>query len=66
MFLAYIALGLLTRSAPQLNIMSIGFAINIALAFVVAAATLPLLPVAVTTLVDRAVSDGLGLLGIRA
>ncbi len=66
MFLAYVALGLLTRSAPQLNIMSIGFAINIALAFVVAAATLPLLPEAVTTLVDRAVSDGLGLLGVRA
>lgn len=65
MFLAYVALGVLTRSAPQLNIMSLGFAINIALAFVVAAASLPMLPGAVTTLVERAVSDGLGLLGVR-
>jgi flagellar biosynthetic protein FliR len=64
MFLAYVGLGLLTRSAPQLNVMSLGFAINIALAFVVVAACLPLLPGAVSTLVDRAVRDCLGLLGI--
>ena len=44
MFLAYVALGLLTRSAPQLNVMSLGFAINIALALVVVGACLPLLP----------------------
>ncbi len=65
MFLAYVALGLLTRSAPQLNIMSLGFALNIALALVVVAVCLPLLPGAVNTLVDRAVTDTLGLLGIR-
>lgn len=65
MFLAYVALGLLTRSAPQLNIMSLGFALNIALALVVVAACLPLLPGAVNTLVDRAVTDTLGLLGVR-
>jgi flagellar biosynthetic protein FliR len=64
MFLAYVVFGLLTRSAPQLNVMSLGFAINIALALVVVAACLPLLPGALTTLVDRAVSDTLGLLGI--
>jgi flagellar biosynthetic protein FliR len=64
MFLAYVAFGLLTRSAPQLNVMSLGFAINIALALVVVAACLPLLPGALTTLVDRAVTDTLGLLGI--
>ncbi|MGH9107054.1 MAG: flagellar biosynthetic protein FliR [Acidimicrobiales bacterium] len=66
MFLAYVALGLLTRSAPQLNVMSLGFALNIALALVVVAVCLPLLPGAVTTLVDRAVRDTLGLLGIGA
>jgi flagellar biosynthesis protein FliR len=66
MFLAYVALGLLTRSAPQLNVMSLGFGVNIALALVVAAASLPLLPGAVSTLVERAVTDTLGLLGIKA
>jgi flagellar biosynthesis protein FliR len=65
MFLAYVALGLLTRSAPQLNVMSLGFALNIALAIVVVAACLPLMPGAVTTLVYRAVTDGLGVLGLR-
>jgi flagellar biosynthesis protein FliR len=65
MFLAYVALGLLTRSAPQLNVMSLGFAINIALALVVVGISLPLLPGAVNTLVDRAVTDSLGLLGLR-
>jgi flagellar biosynthesis protein FliR len=65
MFLAYVALGLLTRSAPQLNVMSLGFAINIALALVVVGISLPLLPGAVNTLVDRAVTDTLGLLGLR-
>jgi flagellar biosynthetic protein FliR len=64
MFLAYVAFGLLTRSAPQLNVMSLGFALNIALALVVVAACLPMLPGALSTLVDRAVTDTLGLLGI--
>jgi len=64
MFLAYIALGLLTRSAPQLNVMSLGFALNIALALVVVGICLPLLPGAVNTLVDRSVVDTLGILGI--
>jgi flagellar biosynthetic protein FliR len=64
MFLAYVAMGLLTRSAPQLNVMALGFGINIALALVVVAACLPFLPGAMTTLVERAVTDTLGLLGI--
>jgi flagellar biosynthetic protein FliR len=65
MFLTYVAMGLITRSAPQLNIMSIGFGVNIAIALVVVGICLPLLPGAVSTLVDRAVTDGLGLLGVR-
>ncbi|MGC8626007.1 MAG: flagellar biosynthetic protein FliR [Acidimicrobiales bacterium] len=64
MFLAYVALGLLTRAAPQLNVMALGFGTNIALAFVVVTACLALLPGAVSTLVDRAVRDSLGFLGI--
>jgi flagellar biosynthetic protein FliR len=64
MFLTYVALGLLTRSAPQLNVMSLGFGINIALTVVVVSACLPLLPGAVSTLVDRVITDTLGLLGI--
>jgi flagellar biosynthetic protein FliR len=65
MFLAYVALGLLTRSAPQLNAMSLGFGVNIALALTVVAIGLPLLPGAVNTLVDRAVTDSLGILGVH-
>jgi len=66
MFLAYVALGLLTRSAPQLNVMSLGFAINIALALVVVAVCLPLLPGALDTLVERSITDTLGILGLKA
>ncbi|HMK98046.1 MAG TPA: flagellar biosynthetic protein FliR [Acidimicrobiales bacterium] len=65
MFLAYVALGLLTRSAPQLNVMSLGFALNIALAIVVVGVSLPLLPGAVNTIVERVVTDTLGLMGLR-
>lgn len=65
MFLAYVALGLLTRSAPQLNVMSLGFALNIALCIVVVGACLPLMPGAVTTLVYRVVTDSLGVLGLH-
>jgi flagellar biosynthesis protein FliR len=65
MFLAYVAMGLLTRSAPQLNVMSLGFALNIALCIVVVAACLPMLPGAVSTLVYRAVTDSLGVLGLH-
>jgi flagellar biosynthetic protein FliR len=64
MFLAYVTLGLLTRTAPQLNVMSLGFAINVALSLVVVTACLPLLPGAVSTLLDRAVRDALGLVGV--
>jgi hypothetical protein len=45
--------------------MSLGFAINIALALVVVGISLPLLPGAVNTIVDRAITDTLGLLGLR-
>lgn len=65
MFLTYVAMGLMTRSAPQLNIMSVGFGINIAIALAVIAICLPLLPGAVNTLVDRSITDGLGILGVR-
>jgi flagellar biosynthesis protein FliR len=65
MFLAYVALGLLTRSAPQLNVMSLGFALNIALALVVVAICIPLLPGALNTLVDRAVTDTMGIMGVK-
>jgi flagellar biosynthetic protein FliR len=64
MFLAYVALGLLTRAAPQLNVMSLGFGINIALALVVVALCIPLLPGEINTLVDRAITDTLGLMGV--
>ncbi|HTV10757.1 MAG TPA: flagellar biosynthetic protein FliR [Acidimicrobiales bacterium] len=65
MFLAFVALGLLNRSAPQLNIMSLGFALNIALAIIVVGVSLPLLPGAVNTIVERVVNDTLGLMGVK-
>jgi flagellar biosynthetic protein FliR len=64
MFLTDMALGLLTRAAPQLNVMQLGFSIKLMLTFLVVGAALPLLPGTVSSLVDHALRDGLGLLGL--
>jgi flagellar biosynthetic protein FliR len=66
------AFGLTTHSASLIGpalVSEIGFffvaAVEIAIALVVVGICLPLLPGAVSTLVDRAVTDGLGVLGVR-
>lgn len=62
-FLADIALGLLTRTAPSLNVFSLGFPIKIGLALLMVVVTLPLLPGAVNGLVDNAVTGMVDLAG---
>ena len=62
-FLADIALGLLTRTAPSLNVFSLGFPIKIGLTLLMVGLTLPLLPGAVDGLVGDAVGGMLELTG---
>ena len=51
-----LALGILTRSAPQLNIFAIGFPITLAVGFVTLALSLPYL----APLLDHLTHEGLG------
>jgi flagellar biosynthetic protein FliR len=55
LFCTDVALGLLTRAAPQLNIFSLAFPIKLLVTFGVAGITLTLLPVAFNGLIDKAV-----------
>lgn len=64
LFLTDVSLGLLTKAAPQLNIFSLGYAIKILVTLLIIGTTLPLLPGAVTNLVDQGIRDGLGVLGL--
>lgn len=57
-----IALGILTRAAPQLNLFAIGFPITLAIGFFVLALSMPHL----TPLLDRLVQEGIGtMMGIK-
>ncbi|MDP2694824.1 MAG: flagellar biosynthetic protein FliR [Gallionella sp.] len=51
-----IALGILTRAAPQLNLFAIGFPITLAIGFLVLALSMPHF----ITLLDRLIQEGLG------
>ncbi len=51
-----IALGILTRAAPQLNIFAVGFPITLAIGFFVMALTIPYL----VPMLDRLTHDGIG------
>jgi flagellar biosynthetic protein FliR len=55
LFLTEMALGLLTRAAPQLNIFALAFPMRVVVALVIVAIALPLVGPAVGNLVDRAV-----------
>ena len=59
LFAAEVALGLLGKAAPQLNILVIGFAVKTLIAFTLLAGTLFLLPGATESLLGRAVTSGL-------
>jgi flagellar biosynthesis protein FliR len=56
LFCTDVALGLLTRAAPALNIFSLAFPVKLLVTFGVAGLTLTLLPVAFDSLVDKAVN----------
>ncbi len=56
LFCTDVALGLLTRAAPALNIFSLSFPVKVMLTLGVAGVTMTLLPQAFNGLVDRAVS----------
>ncbi|MGC6397959.1 MAG: flagellar biosynthetic protein FliR [Ilumatobacteraceae bacterium] len=55
LFLVELVLGLVARAAPQTNVLTIGFALKIGVAILAIAASIPLLPAAVETLVTAAV-----------
>ena len=56
--LAEIALGLLSRAAPQMNVFALGFSLKILLALGLAGLAIPILPGAVTSLAETAVRTG--------
>jgi flagellar biosynthetic protein FliR len=58
LFLAEVALGLLSRAAPQMNVFALGFSLKIMVALGLAGLALPVLPGAVTSLVEGAVRAG--------
>ena len=59
LFCAEVALGLLGKAAPQLNILVMGFAVKTLIAFVLLATTLVLLPGATESLLVHGVRSGL-------
>jgi flagellar biosynthetic protein FliR len=61
LFLAEVALGLLARAAPQMNVFLVGFPFKIGLTLLLAAAALPLLPGSVESLMAHALRGGAGL-----
>lgn len=55
LFLAEVAIGLLSRAAPQMNVFALGFTIKIMVALGLAGLAIPILPGAVTSLAEQAV-----------
>lgn len=64
LFLADVALGLLSRAAPEMHVFVLGLPLKILLTLTLTGLALPLLPGAVSTLADRMVHDGLRVVGI--
>ena len=58
LFLAEVALGLLSRAAPQMNVFALGFTLKIMVALGLAGLAIPILPGAVTSLAEHAVRSG--------
>lgn len=58
LFLAEVVLGLLTRAAPHMNVFSLSFPFKILVTLTLASFALPLMPSAVSGLVDQAVRTG--------
>jgi flagellar biosynthetic protein FliR len=64
LFLADVALGLLSRAAPEMHVFVLGVPLKILLTLTLTGLALPLLPNAVATLTDRIVRDGLHVVGV--
>lgn len=64
LFLAEVALGLLSRAAPEMHVFVLGLPVKILLTLTLTGLALPLLPGAVSSLADRIVRDGLQVVGI--
>ena len=58
LFLAEVALGLLSRAAPQMNVFALGFTLKIMVALGLAGLAIPVLPGAVSSLAEHAVRNG--------
>lgn len=63
LFLAEVALGLLSKAAPQMNVFLVGFPVKIILSLALVGLALPLMPGAVSSLVEGAIKAGSGLSG---
>lgn len=63
LFLAEVTLGLMTRAAPQLNILIIGFNVKILMLLSLLVVALPIIPRAVERLVEQILSAQSGLFG---
>ena len=64
LFLADVALGLLSRAAPELHVFVLGIPLKILLTLGLTGLALPLLPGATTSLVERIVRGGLSTVGL--
>jgi flagellar biosynthetic protein FliR len=58
LFLTEVALGLLSKAAPQMNVFTLGFPVKILMTLLLAGLALPLLPNAVDGLVGAATTSG--------
>jgi flagellar biosynthetic protein FliR len=61
-FLTEVALGFLSKAAPQLNVISFGFPLKILLTLLMVGSALPLIPGAMHSLVNDILGDGFSLL----
>ena len=64
LLIANIAMGILTRAAPQLNLFAIGFPLMLGAGFVVLLMALPYLLPSIMRLLEEGVLHGLKLLGL--
>lgn len=62
LFLAEVALGILAKAAPQMNVFMLGFPFKILLTLLIVVFAVPLLPNAVGNIVERALDSGAALM----
>ena len=64
LLIANIAMGILSRAAPQLNLFAVGFPLTLSAGFVVLMMALPYLLPPITRVLEEGVLHGLKLLGL--